>query len=177
MDNGQIATAIHCPLANVNANWPIIKQALYQFNQGSLLSSMGVLATIAVETAHLFKPIKEFGSDALHEKEYGMRHDLGNTMPLDGAKYAGRGFIQITGKLNYASYSKLLGLDLVNNPDLALLTSPASRILALYWRDHAIAGACEQQDWQLVRKKVDGGLNGYTDFISCINRLKAIQTQ
>jgi putative chitinase len=37
----------------------------------------------------------------------------------DGYKYRGRGFIQITGKVNYEKFSKLLNVDLVNDPDLA----------------------------------------------------------
>ena len=39
---------------------------------------------------------------------------------LGGYRYRGRGFIQITGIDNYKAYSKLLNLDLINNPDLLL---------------------------------------------------------
>ena len=36
----------------------------------------------------------------------------------DGANYYGRGFIQLTFKSNYERYGKLIGIDLVNNPDI-----------------------------------------------------------
>lgn len=48
---------------------------------------------------------------------------LGNTQPGDGAKYIGRGYIQITGRYNYQLYSTLTGYDLINNPKL--LNDPA----------------------------------------------------
>ena len=47
---------------------------------------------------------------------YGNR--MGNAAD-EGYKYRGRGLIQLTGKGDYAKYSKILGVDLVNNPDLA----------------------------------------------------------
>lgn len=43
---------------------------------------------------------------------------VGNTQPDDGAKFYGRGFIQLTGRPNYEKYAQLSGVDIVNNPDL-----------------------------------------------------------
>jgi putative chitinase len=62
---------------------------------------------------------------------YGNRADLGNDQPNDGWTYRGRGDSQITGKGNYAKFSKLLGLDLVGNPDLVLEVEVAANILVL----------------------------------------------
>jgi len=45
---------------------------------------------------------------------------IGNNNKSDGSKFVGRGFNQLTGKSNYRKYSKLLGVDLLNNPDLLL---------------------------------------------------------
>lgn len=62
---------------------------------------------------------------------YGNRADLGNDQPGDGWKYRGRGDSQITGKGNYAKFGKLLGLDLVGNPDLVLDVEVAASILVI----------------------------------------------
>lgn len=71
-----------------------------------------VLATIEHETANTFQPISEafyLGSRALTYRK---------TLPY--YPYYGRGYIQITHRYNYQKYSQILGIDLVNNPDLAL---------------------------------------------------------
>ena len=49
------------------------------------------------------------------------RPELGNTRPGEGYRYRGRGSIQLTGKINYQKFSKILGVDLVKNPELAAL--------------------------------------------------------
>jgi putative chitinase len=95
-----------------------------------------VLATTFHETARTMQPIKEHGGTAYFTRMYDIRGDrpnvaraLGNLNPGDGARYAGRGYVQITGRTNYARASEILGLDLIGNPDLALDPDYAARIL------------------------------------------------
>jgi predicted chitinase len=59
------------------------------------------------------------GPDAVAEVFYGGR--MGNDKPGDGAKYVGRGYIQLTGKDAYKAISKMMFNDdrLVKNPELA----------------------------------------------------------
>lgn len=59
---------------------------------------------------------------------------LGNTQPGDGYKYIGRGFIQITGRYNYTAVSKEIGVDLVNNPELANDPVIAAKIVPAYFK-------------------------------------------
>ena len=89
------------------------------------------LATFRWETAGTFEPIFERGPTSYFAKydagtPIGTR--LGNTEPGDGFKFRGRGYVQLTGRANYARDGKLLGLDLVNNPDAALKPDVAYRI-------------------------------------------------
>jgi putative chitinase len=55
----------------------------------------------------------------------------GNSEPGDGFKYRGRGFIQHTGKNQYAAISKFTGVDLLSNPDA--LNSPEVAAKAIPW--------------------------------------------
>lgn len=64
---------------------------------------------------------------------------LGNTQPGDGAKYIGRGFIQLTGRSNYTRYGQLSGYDLVNNPGLLADPTVAAEVAVVYMKDRCKA--------------------------------------
>lgn len=105
------------------------------------------LATSFHETAHTMQPIKEFGGDKYFTRRYGIEgqnprlaRTLGNTEPGDGAKYAGRGFVQLTGRSNFIKAGLKVGVDLVNNPDLAMNKDVAALILRNGMRDAWFTG-------------------------------------
>jgi len=98
------------------------------YGDANLNNLAKLLATEKHETADTMQPIVERGSRAYFEKYEG-RADLGNTQKGDGYKFRGRGKAQITGRRNYTFWAKRLGIDLVNNPDLALDEDVAVRIL------------------------------------------------
>lgn len=81
------------------------------------------LGTFKWETAHTMRPIDEIGSAARFNKMYGPQTKvgkiLGNTQDGDGALFHGRGYVQLTGRRNYAKAKKLTGVDLLTNPDAA----------------------------------------------------------
>jgi putative chitinase len=81
------------------------------------------LATFKWETAHTLEPIDEIGGDAYFNKRYAPETDagknVGNTQPGDGARFHGRGYVQLTGRANYAKAKKLTGVDLIAEPDRA----------------------------------------------------------
>ncbi len=94
------------------------------------------LATAFHETAHTMMPIKEFGGNGYYRRMYdieGARPALarryGNITPGDGVRYAGRGYVQLTWRVNYERAGKKLGVDLVGNPDLAMDPAIAARIM------------------------------------------------
>jgi putative chitinase len=83
------------------------------------------------------KQVVSQGQEAIGNKIYGGR--MGNAAD-EGYKYRGRGLIQLTGKNNYTDMSKKLGIDLVNNPDLANDPEVAPKIAAQFLLDRQKAG-------------------------------------
>jgi putative chitinase len=100
-------------------------------------------ATAFLETASTMQPIDEYGGDAYFRRMYDIQgarpakaRELGNLSPGDGAKYHGRGLVQLTGKTNYARAMKKLremgfDVDLVSNPDLAKRPDLAAIIMVV----------------------------------------------
>lgn len=114
------------------------------------------LATVQHETADTNEPINEYGGDDYFTNMYEGRADLGNTQPGDGAKYHGRGYIQLTGRYNYRAMGERIGVDLENNPDLALQPDIAAKILAAFMKDRGVADLASKGDFIAARGPVNG---------------------
>ena len=156
---------------NVRTYLPAVIDALKEFGIYTKNTVIATISTIGTEVGS-FAPINEYGDNAYFTRMYEGRKDLGNTQAGDGAKYHGRGFIQLTGRANYQYYGNALGVDLVNNPNLALDPKIAARILALYFKNRGIAALAENSNWEGVRRGVNGGLNGWDRFIGLVNKAK-----
>lgn len=169
-DAGTIATVSRCPESGIRTSWPAICAELEAAGQGSMRSLAAAIGTVAIETASRFMPIEEFFNDppgkyAYFERMYGVGNhpsarDMGHTKPGDGATYFGRGFIQLTWKRNYETYGQRIGVDLVNNPGLALDPAIAAKLFADYWKARDIQEPADREDWRDVRRRVQGGSAG-----------------
>jgi putative chitinase len=106
--------------------------------------------------------------------EYEGRKDLGNTEPGDGARYKGRGYIEITGRSNYKSVTKALGVDFLSNPEL-LGTPPYDMLSAgWYWDTRNLNVLADKDDVVGITKKVNGGLNGLSDREQWLTKCKNV---
>ena len=76
-------------------------------------------------------------AEMMYGKETAIGKSMGNTEEGDGFKYRGRGFIQLTGKKNYAAASKAIFGDdrLVKDPDMANNPETAAAISAWYMKE------------------------------------------
>ena len=87
-----------------------------------------MLATAYHETAHTMQPIEEYGKG--RGRDYGKRLKMSrkpysDTLPI----YYGRGYVQLTWYENYDKAGRLLRLDLLRQPELALQADVAAKIM------------------------------------------------
>lgn len=97
---------------------------------------------------------------------------LGNTEKGDGKRFMGRGPIQLTGRANYEKYGKLLGVDLINDPDAACGPSVAFRIAGCYWDQKHLNVLADIDDFREITRRINGGYNGYDDRVRYWNRTR-----
>lgn len=135
------------------------------------------LAQVGHESAGM-KAMVELRSDTSAERKYGYRtrvgKNLGNTRPGDGAKYKGRGLIQLTGRWNYRHYGKLLGIPLEKHPELASNPTVALHVAAAYWASKGLNKHADKGDMKTITKRINGGYNGLRDRLRRYSQLKKL---
>lgn len=110
------------------------------------------LGTAYHEVNGTMQPIKEIGGPAYFTRMYDIRgsrpakaRELGNLQPGDGAKFAGRGYVQLTGRTNYDRATKKLramgfSVDLVADPERAKDPEIAAAVLVAGMREGWFTG-------------------------------------
>ena len=152
-----------------------------------------MLATVKHECADTWQPIVERGQRAYFDKyETGtsLGRRLGNTEAGDGWRYRGRGYVQITGRANYARLMQALNLgpeaDLVLDPEQTLRPAIAYRIMSVGMRkglftgkklsDYIGPGGCDYRNARRIINGVDQAqrIAGYATTIEDILRRSLI---
>ena len=93
---------------------------------------------------------------------YANRMGNGDEASQEGWLYRGRGYIQLTGKDNYAAINDQLPEDIIKNPDLVATQYPMLSA-AWFWDHNNINDLCDNETIEDVTRKVNGGLNGIVD--------------
>jgi len=154
---------------NALINNPIAKalrrEAAIAGIEGAELAQL--IAQCAHETQN-FTSLKEFGGPTYFRK-YDIQHDpqkakmLGNTEPGDGARYRGRGYIQLTGRYNYRKAGEALGLPLEDQPELLERPDIAAKATLWYWQTRVQPKVSNFKDTREVTKPINSGLRGLSD--------------
>ena len=128
------------------------------------------LAQVLHESGN-FRYMEEIASGAAYEG----RKDLGNIHKGDGKKFKGRGLIQLTGRANYAAYSKDRGIDFIANPKL-ISDDPKNcvDVAGWYWNSRKLNQYADKDDIKTVTKRINGGYNGLADRIKKLAICKSI---
>ena len=113
-----------------------------------------ILATVQHETNGTFLPIKE---------GYWLKNPDTYLKGKPYYPYYGRGYVQLTWKMNYEKFSLLLGKDLVKEPDLVLEPRIAAFILVYGFRKGSFTGKNletfvndEKTDFKDARRCING---------------------
>lgn len=169
------------------SNGITLAQKLAKYEINTPLRIWHFLAQCHQETGG-FAWVKEFGANSYfnkYEPKTAKGKELGNIYVGDGAKFKGRGLIQITGRGNYTKYKNYSGVDIVTNPALAERMDIAIDVACWYWRFGSSKGDlnlfADANDIVAVTKGVNGGTNhlqnrkDYLAFYSKSNILDVLQ--
>ena len=99
---------------------------------------------------------------------YGSRMGNGDEASGDGYKFRGRGYIQLTGKNNYAAFGKAINEDITANPDLVATKYPLLSA-AWFWSSNGLNTLADKgaddASVTAITKRVNGGTIGLPDRI------------
>ena len=128
---------------------------------------------------------REIWGPTAAQKRYDIRTDLGNTPQRDGDGYTyrGRTGIQLTGRANYRKFTDWARKtmpdrkvpDFVAEPD-KVNTDPWEGLVPIwYWMTGSTNGGsinrhADANNAEMVRRSVNGGLNGYSDSLAAYTR-------
>ena len=141
--------------AHESANFSITVENLnYSSNALSVLFPKYFDATLALKYAR--DPVR------IGSRIYASRMGNGDEASKEGYRYRGRGYLQITGKTNYAAFSKYINYDCVVDPEA--VSSRFALDSAYYFFDYnKLWSLCDTTDCVAITKRVNGGTIGLLD--------------
>jgi len=111
--------------------------------------------------------------EKIASKVYGGRMGNGDETTKEGWKFRGRGFIQLTGKQNYAAFARFIGEDTVSNPDLVATKYPLASA-AFFFDSNKLWSICDRgaddETVTAVTRRVNGGTIGLNHRLSEFKR-------
>ncbi len=131
---------------------------------------------------------KYFASDAfaatyerkpekIANRVYSSRNGNGDEASGDGWKYRGRGYIQLTGRENYARFDKTVSDDIIANPDLVATKYPLASA-AFFFDSNKLWSICDKgadvATVTAVTLRVNGGKHGLADRIERFNKIYSL---
>lgn len=150
--------------ARLQAFTPALREAMQRFGiDRSLRRAAAFIAQVGHESGQ-FRWMQEIWGPTAQQKRYEppspLARRLGNTQRGDGARYKGRGPIQLTGRANYRAYGTLLGLDLEGAPEQAATPEVGFAIAGLYWQRNGLNELADADDFTAITRRINGGTNG-----------------
>ena len=160
--------------AHESANFTVVKENLNY-------SAKGLLTTFKKYFTPELAKQYERNPEKIANRVYGGRMGNGNEASGEGYKFSGRGYIQLTGKVNYAAFDKLVPEDILATPTLVASKYP---LLSAAWFfnnnnlwvicDSPIVDKdgndCHIQVITHLTQHINGGTNGILDRIEYFHK-------
>ena len=115
--------------------------------------------------------------EKIANKVYSSRMGNGDEASGEGAKFCGRGYIQLTGKTNYQAFFKSIGADINTDPTLVATQYPLASAALFFNKNglHKMAdGGATTAVVTSITKRVNGGTIGLDDRIKHFNEFYAL---
>lgn len=166
------------------ANAKSVADSLAEYGDELGLGQPHRLAHFLAQLAHEsmgFQFDKEVWGPTAAQKRYEGRKDLGNTQKGDGKRFAGRAGIQITGRYNYRKFTQWLRANIASDaPDFEvhpakINTDPWEGLAPVwYWATHSLNRYADENNIEMVTRRINGGLNGFQDRIDWYERIALV---
>ena len=157
--------------AHESGNFKLVRENLNYSADGLLKIFPKYFKDKATADSYARKPEK------IANRVYANRMGNGDEASGDGFKYAGKGYIQLTGKDNYKQFSDFIGEDCVANPDLVATKYPLASA-AFFFQKNKLWDICDKgatpEIVTAVTKRVNGGTHGLDDRLSKFNTFNSI---
>lgn len=167
-----LAACTGATLARATEFAPFVDAAMAEFEIDTPVRQAAFLAQVGHESGGLHWTVEIWGPTPA-QLRYDGRADLGNVHPGDGFRYRGRGLIQVTGRANYERLGNALGVDLVQSPELLGQPELAARSAGCFWQAHALNVYADSGAFELLTRRINGGLNGLDERKALWTRAKA----
>lgn len=115
------------------------------------------------------------GQPAIANRVYGGRLGNGPESSGDGWRFRGSGYLQLTGRANYAEIGKLVGLDLVGHPEWVRDPASAARVALQFWDARGCNELADMGDLEGITRVVNGpALAGLDDRKAATSRAREV---
>ena len=145
--------------AHESANFTATKENL-NYSADGLKKTFGKYFPGNLNESYAHNPEK------IADRVYGNRMGNGDEASGDGYKYSGRGYLQITGKVNYSTFDKFVDEDILNSPALVATKYPLMSA-AFFFNENKLWQICDKSSTpdtvKELTKRINGGYNGLDD--------------
>ena len=159
INTGKRMAAFLAQTAHESGSFTAVKENLNYSAKGLMTTFKKYFPNEALAKQYERQPEK------IANKVYANRMGNGPEESGDGARFCGRGLIQLTGKQNYTRFASDLGVTL--EECVAYLETPAGAVSSAGWffDQNNLLKICDAGDMVLLTRRINGGVIGLADRI------------